>query len=139
MICRLADPYNQKVSSIVQDMKKHPTSENEVVQSTVCVCVCVCVCVRVFVCLYSTDIHRHTHTHNHEISLSVSQAVLLVRGWSFHCLGGDPGPSHCLCSAFFAYTLRPPQHPREPPSQVGRTVCLRTRRSRRNGNLKKCK
>ena len=89
MICRLADPYNQKVSSIVQDMKKHPTSENEVLQSTVCVCVCVCV--RVFVCLYSTDIHRHTHTHNHEISLSVSQAVLLVRGCLFTALEVIPG------------------------------------------------
>ena len=77
MICRLADPYNQKVSSIVQDMKKHPTSENEVLQSTVCVCVCVCMCVcscvRVFVCLYSTDIHRHTHTHT--IMKSVYQLV----------------------------------------------------------------
>ena len=33
-------------SSSVQDMmKKHPTSENEVLQSTVCVCVCVLRCV----------------------------------------------------------------------------------------------
>ena len=55
MICRFSDPYNQNVkSSLVQDlMKKHPTSENEVLQSTVCVRarVCVCVCARVSVCV----------------------------------------------------------------------------------------
>ena len=65
-----------------------------------------------------THVHMHMHTNTRSVitlrnEFVIRQAVFLVRGCCFfpYCLGGDPWPSHCLCSAIFALTSRPPRHP----------------------------
>ena len=53
-----------------------------------------------------TCTRTHTYTHVHTYTMSVNQLVISLgsvngRGvtFSFHCLGGEPWPSHRLCSA----------------------------------------
>ena len=52
-----------------------------------------------------THMRAHAHTQSQSVNqLVISLAVLMVRGCPFfHCLlGGDPRPSHHLCSAIIA-------------------------------------
>ena len=84
---------------------------------------------KIILLLTHTHTHTHTHTRTHARTHTIRKSVCIQSGsvvgkvcrFFPHCLGGDPWPSHCRCSATFALIFRPPRPPIAYPDTCARS------------------